>query len=293
MATIPTVVEWLLRAAIGPDRATTEIGDLYEEVKRRHEAGLTTGRLWLWRQSAGLVLGAAVTAMPRTLRMWSHTLRDALRGFRSSPRTAAFAILILTLGMSSAVVTFSVVDHVVFRPLPYADDHRLVVVFGTTPRGRSLILSPQDYFAFRRGVPAFESVAGWSRSGAVRIDGVDQSVAGLRTSASLFDVLRIRPIIGRQFGPEHEQAGAPKVAVMSHGLWQRQFGGDPRAVGRSVLISGAAHEILGVLPPGADFPPGDPQPAEIWWPYVPRPEHLAYLRGRGRSWFLQSIAAAR
>jgi len=289
--------ERLLRIALGSAQAATVLGDLQEELDARIATGQapTFPRIWLLGHAAALAAAACWTSVPRVIRAAGYSMRDAIRGLRASPRTTALAILILTLGMSAATVTFSVVDHVVLRPLPFPDDHRLVAVYGTTSRGRTRIVSPQDYFAFRAGVPAFEHVAAWTAGGTstVRIGDIVEEVPALVATASLFDVLRVRPMIGRSFGPDHERSGGPKAVVLSHAFWQRRFGADPSIAGRTIVVEGNVHEILGVMPPGAEFPIGVAEPAEIWRPYVPRPQDVAYLRGQGRAWFLQVLARLR
>jgi putative ABC transport system permease protein len=189
-------------------------------------------------------------------------LRYAVRTLRRAPRFALAAVLSLALGLGATTVVFSLVDHVVLRPLPYADPARLVVVreavadlstvYPTMPANAS------HYLEFRRACTVCDGVAAIKRS-ALTLTGVGdpQRVGAVRVSANLFSVLGVAPALGRGFRAEEDRPGAARVVVLSDAFWRRQFGGDPRVIGRTVTLNDAAFEIVGVLPPRAGLQGGD------------------------------------
>jgi predicted permease len=185
--------------------------------------------------------------------------RDAWRALRGSPSTAAFAVLILTVAIAAATVTFSVVDAVVLRSLPYQDSDRIVRV------GRDFrdVHSPPEFVGYRERADALEAVAAYVGGPLVEVRPGDDFAYGfsMATTAEFFDVLQVRPQLGRLFTASSEVSGEPTVAVISHELWQREFGGDPEAMGQTLRLvrrrqvrGGGVSEtveiapIIGVLP---------------------------------------------
>lgn len=206
-------------------------------------------------------------------------LRYALRMLGRSPGFTLVALLTLALGIGANTAIFTVVNSLLFRPLPYADPERLVMVW-------------QDYRA--RGGPADEwaspgSFADWSEAREIFADvaaiggwrptltgGAEpEAIPGEQVSHEYFEVLGIRPVVGRTFRPEDDRPNAARVAMIGDGLWRRRFGADPDIVGRVVTLSGEAHEIIGVLP-GRTRPIVNPA-AEIWRPL--RIDRAAATRG--------------
>lgn len=288
--TVPRLFEQWLRATLGPERASTCIGDLEEELAARNASGrpVRFGRLWWLRHTAGLTTAGTVTSASRAFRTWGQIARDAIRGLRASPRTTVLAVLILTLGMSAAIVTFSVVDHVVLRRLPFPDDDRLVTISGHSVFGPTSIVAPQDYFAWRNGADTIEHLTAWMRRSAeVRLDDRVETVPALVATTNVLDMLKVRPLLGRPLAAEHEGPGATKAVLIGEELWQSRLGAARDIVGRAIILNGAPHEILGVVPAGHELPVGVPQPAAIWLPYVARPEERTYQNADGRGSYLQ------
>ena len=128
---------------------------------------------------------------------------------------------------------------------------------------------------------SFESIAAAEAWGA-SLTGTSrpEEVAGLRVSTSLLSVLRVSPMLGRGFEPEDEQREAGRVVLLSHSLWQRRFGGDPSAVGRSVTLNGASYRVIGVMPAEFRFPPFWQTKAELWAPLVTPPQRAHDRAGR-------------
>jgi putative ABC transport system permease protein len=186
-------------------------------------------------------------------------LRFGVRMLSRSPGLTAAAILALALGIGANTAIFSVVNAVLLRPLPYPDADRLLSVhqvWVTSPDEHD-VLSTDDVVALREGAAGvmqaaayFSPVGGFAITGG----GEPEQVAGTAVTAELFDVLGTRPALGRAFLPEDDRPGAEPVVVLSHALWQRRFGGDPKVVGRALTVDSRTHIITGVMPEGFRFP---------------------------------------
>ena len=203
----------------------------------------------------------------------SDLLRDIHYGFRSLRRAPAFAttaILTIAIGIGATMAIFSAVYGMILRPLPYPDAGRVVSVWenwerrGGAPQewtGRSTFA---DWRAHSRSFSAMAAVTDW----APEVTGLDQPdiLQGALVSPGYFAVLGIQPVLGRGFLPEEEQPGRNPVAVLSHGLWQGRFLGDPEVLGRTITLNGQPATIVGVLPAGFRGPLVSA--AEIWSPLV-------------------------
>jgi putative ABC transport system permease protein len=167
--------------------------------------------------------------------------QDLTYGIRTLVRQrglTAVAVLTMALGVGAVALVFAVVHATLLAPLPYRDADRLVVIR----------LSLPDYADVQRGVSAFDTSGVWA-SNLYTLD--DEQVLGGVVSASVFTTLGVRPLVGRLIA---ETDTASPVVVLSHGLWQRRFGGDPRVVGRTVRLTGTAFTVIGVMPPRFQFP---------------------------------------
>src|SRR5258708_3767118 len=177
-------------------------------------------------------------------RLWQD-LRYTARTLIKNPGFTTLAVLVLALGIGANTGIFSVVNSILLKPLPYRDSDRLVVALhnGVLP------VSPADYLDYKRQVSAFEQMAAahaWC--GALSRPEKTELISGLQVSASLLPMLGVEPLLGRWFAPDEEQAGAPRVLLISHGLWQRRFGGDAQIVGRDLTLDGVAYTVVGVMP---------------------------------------------
>jgi predicted permease len=265
----------ILRTVMSDARAEAVLGDIGEELARRQAGGAPPRwpRLWVERQVWRYAMAAFRSAAPRLGRSLFYAFRDAWRAFRCAPASTGFILLILTAGIAASTVTFSVVDAVVLRHLPFEDDDRLVVVSADTPQVRSLTISAPEFLAWRDRTTVFENLAAVHSSGRVQVgDGDDEPPQAARVTASLFDVLRVRPILGRTFTAEHEIAGRDRVAVISHRLWQQRLGGDVSVIGSTIRIAQRNDVmplvILAVMPEGFTYPAGREPTVDIWTPYV-------------------------
>jgi predicted permease len=191
-------------------------------------------------------------------------LRCATRFLRTRPWSTAAVVLTLALGLGANIAVFAAVRALIVGPLPFAQPERLVLVEGFEPRGAGVA---------RTSWPDYEDLASQSRSleavGALRIDTLTlradreaERVRGTRATASIFDALRLEAAAGRRFVAADTQPGAPAVALLGHGFWQRRFGG-ASVLGRVISIDGTPHAIVGVLPRGMEFPGGF---SDLWLP---------------------------
>ena len=193
-------------------------------------------------------------------------VRYGLRALRRQPSFGAVAILTLALGVGANTAIFSVVNGVLLRPLPYPQPGQLFALWHKAldnqyTRGA---VSPGNFDDWRRGSRAFSAMAAYRPVNA-SLTGLGEPirVAGVRSMGSIFDVLQSRPLLGRTLTGRDDQPGAAPVCVLSHGTWQRVFGGDPDVIGRSIALDGTASTVIGVMPPDFRFPDRD---AEFWVP---------------------------
>jgi putative ABC transport system permease protein len=213
-------------------------------------------------------------------------LRFALRLYRRRPGFTAAALLALTLGLGGAIAIGSVADALLFRPLPFPAPAELALILEESPsRGFSgMPSSPGNFADYVREARAFRHLAAVRNAPVVlEADGEPVRLAAAKVSGSFFEVLGVRPALGRSFRAVPGGGGESGVAVLGHALWQSRFGGDPRIVGRSLALDGRRYTVVGVLPPGVAYP-GD---AEVWLPFELDGEGWAdrqghYLRLIGR-----------
>ena len=216
--------------------------------------------------------------------------RDAWRSIVRFPTTSLASVFILALTMAVGVVTFAVVDTIVLRPLPYPDSDTLIDIAMRTQKTSRGVVSPVDYFAWREHTSSFEALAAWSGSSfQIADDRGSEALTSVIASASLFQVLRARPLIGTLFSETHESPGLDTVALISEGLWERRYGRDPAVVGTSLALPSGPVTIIGVMPQGFVFPVEAQSTPAIWRPYAPRPEERVFTPASGRSSYLRVI----
>ena len=256
-----------LRIVTSTPRAEAIVGDILEDAARR---GGQVSRVRLEFETWRHVVAEAGALATRMLRSAGFVVRDAWRSLRSTPAVTTFVIGILTLGISAATVTFSVVDSVVLRSLPYADADRLAVVqTRSTSTSRFTATSVFLYERLRDGVPAFAALAA-TAPGLIELPPATrpEPVISARVTANLFEVLGIQPVIGKVFDATHESAGNDNVVLISYNLWQRRFGADPGIVGRPLTMAKGSLTILGVMPRGFAYPITHDVRPELWTPLV-------------------------
>jgi predicted permease len=199
-------------------------------------------------------------------------LRHAVRMLLKNPGFAVAAILCLALGIGATTGIFSVVNAVLLRPLAYKQPQRLVRIyteFPTFPNGglHRFWTSAPEFLDLRRDMKSWESIDAWGVTGA-NIAGVTQParVTAAYVSGGLLSALGVSPLAGRLITPADDEPTAPLVVDLSYGLWKTVFGGDPQVVGSQTLFGGQKCTIIGVMPPGFEFPPGEVDPPQLWAP---------------------------
>jgi predicted permease len=198
-------------------------------------------------------------------------LRFAVRSLRRSGSFAVVAAGTLALGIGASVAMFSVLNAVLLRPLAVVSQEELVVLWAAAPaRGTEhLPVSWRELSAFREQARAFSGIAGVAYQGAmeqVLLDaGEPVSVAATWVTGDFLQLLGVAPVLGRALLPADDVPGADPVMVISHGLWQRQFGGHAGVIGRTLEWDGRLVTVVGVLPAGFEYPAG----VDVWTPVIP------------------------
>ena len=194
-------------------------------------------------------------------------LSYALRLLRKNPGWSSVTVATLALGIGATTTIFSILNDFLLRPLPFREAERLVTVSQydrTEAPGAKGYTSPPNYLDWKAQNNVFQDMAAWDATAdQVTLSGVPEPerLRGARVTANFFPLLGVSPLLGRAFGPEQDQPGGATVAVLGYGLWQRQFGGNPDALGKNITLDGRPFRIVGIMPRGFQFM----VPAEEVW----------------------------
>jgi putative ABC transport system permease protein len=206
-------------------------------------------------------------------------LRHSLRRLRRTPGVTLVTVFTLALGIGASTAIVSAVKPILFDALPYADADRLVTIADLMQDGSSLDVTFGTFREIEQRSRSFEAMAAfkpWQPS----LTGADvpERLEGQRVGARYFRVLRVRPLLGRDFTDEEDRERGANVVLLGHGLWQRRFGGDREIVGRLITLNDAAFTVVGVLPPAFEnvLSPA----AEVWAPL----QYDDRLPADGREW---------
>src|SRR2546430_14447972 len=177
----------------------------------------------------------------------------------------AVAVLALGLGIGANTAIFSLVNGVLLRPLPFPDAERIVYIEGKNPAAAGITesnISFLDFTDWSQQTDLFASTAAyWTGTANFGADGAEpERVPRAGVTTGFFSVLGVQPVLGRAFVPEDDKGWPQSVAIISHGLWTRRFGSDPAIVGKQVQISSRPLTIIGVMPPGFEFP----EQPQVW-----------------------------
>jgi putative ABC transport system permease protein len=185
----------------------------------------------------------------------AQDVRYAFRGFRRNPLFTVTVLATLTLGIGATTAVFSVVDRILFRPLPYAHDERLVSVGVTAPIVPEEFMLGSSYYTWRDNQKPFEAFT--SETGVNQCDLTERNPARLSCAsveASFLPTLGISPLLGRNFLLDEDRPNGPKVALISFGLWQSHYARDPSIVNRLIDLDGNQVRVVGVLPKDFEMP---------------------------------------
>jgi putative ABC transport system permease protein len=274
---------WLLRLC--PAALREEYGDEMAATFARQWATQTGGakvRVWL----AGMA-DVVATAARAHRDMAFQDLRDAWRTCLRNRGYASAVVAVSALGVGAATAAFSLTDHVLVRPLPFAEPDRLVKLWqDQSHRGYSRMeLSPGNYEDWRRQSTSFASIAAFTynsvnavtSAGPIRFDAT-------YATTSLFETLQVTAALGRTFVAADEASGATRPMILSDSVWRSVFGARSDILGTTMSLSGVPHVVVGVMPRGFDFPRRD---TAMWLPLWFEPQDLqdrsnVYLQGLGR-----------
>jgi putative ABC transport system permease protein len=214
--------------------------------------------------------------------------QDARYGFRMLAKRPGFtiaAVLSLALGIGANTAIFSLVNAVLLRPLPFPQPDRLAMVWEDAssigfPRNTP---APANYVDWKTQTRTFEDMAAvFNQSYNLTGTGEPEKIEAYGVTANFLSLLGVRPALGRDFLPEEDTPDANRVALISHGLWQRRLGGDPGVTGSEILLDDRKHTVIGVMPAGFQFL--DPE-IDLWVPARLTKEALA----RRTSHYLQVV----
>jgi predicted permease len=243
------------------------------ESDEQREAGVSAGDA---RSAARRAFGNSTLWKESTRAAWGWTsvesiakdLRFALRMLRKNPGFSAIAVLALALGIGVNTSVFTLVNAVLLRPLPFPHPEQLVRMWDSFGKsGNAGPISYPNFADWRAWSRSFSDIAAFTGYSAVLTGtGEAQHVQGMVASASLFHLLGVQPVMGRDFLPEEDRRGAfagPNRIIISHRLWQDHFGRDASILGRSLVLDGRPYSVIGVMPAGFDTSTGIANP-DFW-----------------------------
>src|SRR5262245_28429709 len=213
------------------------------------------------------------------MRTFWQDLRYGLRVFIKKPGFSVVAVFTLALGIGANSAIFSVVNGVLLRPLPLEDPDRLIKIWETFLPGGQGTASVPNLKDWREQNTVFNGIAAYQFS-SLNLRGQDspERLQGATVSPNFFDVVGVRPRLGRAFQIGEDEAGRNRVALLSHRLWQRNFGGDAGVIGKDIPLNGESYTVIGVMPPEFRFPS---RLTELWVPLVIPPDQV---NNRGSHW---------
>jgi putative ABC transport system permease protein len=229
-----------------------EMSTIFAQRRRDARGPLAAFVLWL---------DAFVDVVSSALRVHADILRQDLRyvgrTLRHSPGFALTVVAVAALGVGATTAAFSVTDHVLVRPLPFPESDRILQLWqDQVARGyHDMELSPANYRDWKRMSMSFEAMAAQHSLSVNMVgEGEPERLQGAAVTDEILAVLGTKPLLGRGFTVDDDREGAPGTVLLSYGLWQGRFGGDPSVLGRKLILDDAPHEVIGVMPQGFRFP---------------------------------------
>jgi len=202
-------------------------------------------------------------------------ISDARQSFRTLRSSAGFtlaALAALAVGIGANTAIFSIVNAVLLKPVPFPEPDRLVVFQTTSPQGEFNAGSPAKFQHWREQTSVVADVAAY-RSNVLNYTGGEfpEQLRASQVSVSYFRLFGAPVQLGRVFSPDEDRPGGERVAVLSHALWTRRFGGEPGVIGRTISLSGDPYTVIGVIGPSFDVEEFGPAP-ELWIPFQLNPQ---------------------
>src|SRR6478672_3808401 len=177
-------------------------------------------------------------------------IRYAVRTAVRTPSVSILAIVAFALGIGVTTAVFSIFNGVLLAPLPFPDPDELVAVYGTQPACATCPASFPKYYDWKTRNQVFAAMGGSTQASFVMTGlGNAEQVNGVATTASLNDVFRVPPQLGRWYTEDEDKPGGPKVVVLADKFWRRRFSGDPSVIGRTLIFDGEPYDVIGVMPP--------------------------------------------
>jgi predicted permease len=218
-----------------------------------------------------------------------ETLRDdvrlALRAILRNPSFALTAVLTLALGIGATTAIFSVVNGILFRPLPYSHPEQLMVLWHNNTREgiERDITSYPNFLDWRQRARSFAHMATYRMGSATITEGGEpEQIPSAIASIDFFATMGTSPLVGRAFSADEFRPASANVAVLSYGLWQRRFGGTPDITERTIQLGGNSYRIVGVMPQRFDYPEG----VQLWLPLAETEQMLSPGARGGLSYYV-------
>jgi putative ABC transport system permease protein len=216
-----------------------------------------------------------------------NDIRYAIRMLLKNPGFTVVAVVTLALGIGANTAIFSMVNTVLLRPLPYPQSDRLLWISERNQKSQEIPISFPDFIDWRAQQTVFEQI-GVYNWGDYNLTGSGDPLRlrAAQMSATAFGALRAKPALGRVFTQDEDKPGAPRVVVLSNGLWKDRFGGDPAILNQPVNLDGVSYMVVGVMPAGFVFP----DPVDIWVPLAPFSSTPSYQQDRNNHPGLEGVA---
>ncbi|MBS1806991.1 MAG: ABC transporter permease [Acidobacteria bacterium] len=217
--------------------------------------------------------------------LWQD-IRFGLRMMLRHPAVTLVAVIALTLGIGANTAIFSVVNAILLRPLPYEESERLIFLSERSQQLEGMSISYPNFTDWRAQNRVFEAIGVYNRD-SYNLTGIGEAerINAAQASADLFTVLRVKPALGRVYTNDEDKPGATPVVVLSHGLWQRRFGGDAKILNQTISLNNKRYEVIGIMPNGFLFP----SRIEMWVPVGPLSDQRSWQQ-RGNHPGLYGVA---
>lgn len=269
-----------VRALFGKKKLDAEMDEeMRDHLERRIETNIAAGmsreeaRYAAQRSFGGVDQLKEIARAERGGMWWEQFLQDVRFGARSLRKEPGFAlvtILTLALGIGATTAIFSVAYPVVLRPLPFPDSERLMSIWTQTPQVDRLGMAAANHRDLQARNTVFEDIAILRDLANYNLvgDGEPERLFASQVPANLFPLLRVTPALGRGFTADENQSGRNRVVILSHGFWQRRYGGDPTILNRTISLDGIPYTVVGIMGAGFHYPS---RTIQIWTPLTINP----------------------